>query len=298
MDLRYDEEKVKSTWNFINKIWNASRFVLMNLENFTDNDYNLDNLSESDKWILNKLETTIKTVRKHMDKYEFHVVGSTLYNFIWNDYCDWYIELSKVNINTNTTKSVHLKVLTSILKMLHPFMPYVTEEIYQMLPIKDESIVISSYPVYEKEYVFTTDIDKVIEIIKSIRNAKVEHNIKEYFVINKLDNKELFDNNKDILYRMLKLDDEHVIETNENMQEVEIGYAFGKLVLCSEVQALDTENLIKEKEQLEASISKREKLLANENYVSKAPKHIVDLDREKLESEKAKLANILEILAK
>ena len=154
MDLRYDEEKVASTWNFINKLWNASRFVLMNIEDLTKDTYTLDNLSISDKWILTKLENLIKTVRKHMDNYEFNVVGTELYGFIWNDFCDWYIELAKGNMN-NTTKSVLLTVLTDILKMLHPFMPYVTEEIYLMLPLHDESIMISSYPEYNKDLVFT-----------------------------------------------------------------------------------------------------------------------------------------------
>ena len=157
MDLRYDEEKVASTWNFINKLWNASRYVLMNIEDIKST--KMDNLSVSDKWILTKLQNVIKTNRKHMDKYEFNVVGSELYNFIWNDFCDWYIELSKFNMS-DTTKSVLLKVLTDILKLIHPFMPYVTEEIYGILPIKDaESIMISSYPVYDKKLIFKTDLD-------------------------------------------------------------------------------------------------------------------------------------------
>ena len=167
-DLRYDEEKVKSTWNFINKIWNASRYVLMNLEDFNDKDYTLDNLTNSDKWILTKLNKTIDSITKSMDKYDFNIVGNTLYNFIWTDFCDKYIELSKFNQN-NTTKSVLLKVLTSIIKMLHPFMPYVTEEIYQMLPIKDsESIMISTYPKYEKEYVFNKEEKEIENILEFI----------------------------------------------------------------------------------------------------------------------------------
>ena len=111
-DLRYDEDKVKSTWNFINKLWNASRFVLMNIENFN---YCLDNLSVSDKWILNKMNNLINKVTKYMDKYEFNTVGSLLYSFIWDDFCDWYIELSKASM-TDTTKTVLLIVLTNILK--------------------------------------------------------------------------------------------------------------------------------------------------------------------------------------
>ena len=126
MDLRYDEEKVASTWNFINKLWNASRFVLMNLEGFKEEDKTLEHLTIQDKWILSRLNEVIFKVRNHMEKYEFNVVGTELYNFIWNDFCSWYIELSKFN-NNNTTKTVLFTVLTDILKLLHPFMPYVTE---------------------------------------------------------------------------------------------------------------------------------------------------------------------------
>ena len=155
MDLRYDEEKVASTWNFINKLWNASRFVLMNIENFKKEDYTLENLTEIDKWILTKTNKTIKEITENMDKYEFNNVGNTLYKYIWEDFCDNYIELSKNNLEKNTTKTVLLEVLTNIIKMLHPFMPYVTEEIYQMLPVKDqESIVISKYPTYNKEKIY------------------------------------------------------------------------------------------------------------------------------------------------
>ena len=112
-----------------------------------------------------------------MEKYEFNVVGSELYAFIWNDFCDWYIELSKHNMN-NTTKSVLLKVLTDILKLLHPFMPFVTEEIYSKLPIKEnESIMISSYPKVDKKYSFNVDLDYTLELITKIRKVKLEKNI-------------------------------------------------------------------------------------------------------------------------
>ena len=125
-----------------------------------------------------------------MDKYDFNIVGNTLYNFIWTDFCDKYIELSKFNIN-NTTKSVLLKVLTSILKMLHPFMPYVTEEIYGMLPVKDaESIMISNYPKYEKEHIYLNeekDIDNILEFVTLFMNIKLELNTgSDYQVINNI----------------------------------------------------------------------------------------------------------------
>ncbi|MFA5696787.1 MAG: valine--tRNA ligase, partial [Bacilli bacterium] len=143
-DLRYDEEKVKSSWNFINKLWNASRFTLMNIQN--ENETN-DKIKLADEWIISKLNKTIISVQKNMEKYEFGLVGSELNEFIWNDFCDWYIEISKSNMSD---KKVLITVLKDILKMLHPFIPFVTEEIYQALPNKKHSsIMLEPYPEYQ-----------------------------------------------------------------------------------------------------------------------------------------------------
>ena len=144
-DLRYDEEKVKSTWNFINKLWNASRFCLMNIEDLKV--YDFSNLAVQDKWILSKLNKVISKVTKNMESYEFNNAGGELYSFIWSDFCDSYIEMSKFSLDSVSTKSTLCYAISAILKMLHPFMPYVTDEIYSMLPIRDaENIMISSYP--------------------------------------------------------------------------------------------------------------------------------------------------------
>ena len=292
-DLRYDEEKVKSTWNFINKIWNASRYVLMNLEDFNDKDYTLDNLTNSDKWILTKLNKTIESITKSMDKYDFNIVGNTLYNFIWTDFCDKYIELSKFNQN-NTTKSVLLKVLTSIIKMLHPFMPYVTEEIYQMLPIKESnSIMISTYPKYEKEYVFNKEekeIDNILEFITLFRNKKLELNIgSDFKVINNIKNND----NLDLILNSLKIKDKLTEETNTNTVKVEYNN------LSLEIVYDNTKNLEEERTRLEQeitrltnSIERRKKLLSNENYTSKAPTNIVNKEKEDLSKELEQLETI------
>ena len=292
-DLRYDEEKVKSTWNFINKIWNASRYVLMNLEDFNDKDYTLDNLTNSDKWILTKLNKTIESITKSMDKYDFNIVGNTLYNFIWTDFCDKYIELSKFNQN-NTTKSVLLKVLTSIIKMLHPFMPYVTEEIYQMLPIKDsESIMISTYPKYEKEYVFNKEekeIDNILEFITLFRNKKLELNIgSDFKVINNIKNND----NLDLILNSLKIKDKLTDENTSNTVKVEYNN------LSLEIVYDNTKNLEEERTRLEQeltrltnSIERRKKLLSNENYTSKAPINIVNKEKEDLSKELEQLETI------
>ncbi len=287
-DIRFDTEKVASTWNFINKLWNASRYVLMNLDNF-DN-YTLDNLSISDKWILTKLNETVKTVRKHMDKYDFNVVGDTLYSFIWDDFCDWYIELSKINMN-DTTKSVLIKVLKSTLKMLHPFMPYVTEEIYLKLPNIKDSIMISSYPQVD-DYIFKTELDNIISLIKRIRKIKLENNLKDYIIT--FDNDILL-KNQEIISKILKND--HInTKVNPNYTKIEIPFINDIVTIYYDgsLSKEELQNMIKEKERLMSSIERRKKLLSNENYINKAPKKIVDKEKNDLTKEEQELKIILE----
>ena len=295
MDLRYDEEKVSSTWNFINKLWNASRFVLMNIEDLTTKEFDITkNLSLSDKWILTKSNNLIKNIKKHMDNYEFNVVGSELYSFIWDDFCDWYIELSKINMNT-TTKSVLCHILTEILKMLHPFMPYVTEEIYQMLPIKDsETIMLSPYPVFKEELTFpeSTELDNIIEFIVKVRNMKQEHQIPK-------DSKVYFHGNSaNIILKLLKVADSNIVKENheEGLEVKTPDYQIKYIFDTSTSKELELDNLLKEKEKLISSIERRKKLLANENYVAKAPASVVELDRTNLAKEESRLKEILEKL--
>ncbi len=281
-DLRFDETKLSSTWNYINKIWNASRFVLMNIEDLKE--YTFDNLTIEDKWILSKLEKIIKSSVKHMDKYEFNLFGTETYSFIYDDFCSNYIELAKFNSNSNTTKSVLCYVLTQILKLLHPFMPFVTEEIYQMLPIKtSESIMISDYPKYNKEYDFNIDLDYTLDLITKIRKIKLENNIKEYSIYYKeLDNIE-------IIKKMLKLDDSNFITEKNDLNEIVIDKNISIFYDGSENKQKELESLKKEKERLESSIERRKKLLSNENYVAKAPENVVNKEREDLKKEEEQL---------
>ncbi len=287
-DLSFDMDKIKSTWNFINKFWNASRYVLMNIEDY---EYTLENLKLADKWILNRLNETIKIVTKHMDKYEFNIVGSELHSFIWNDFCDWYIELSKIEIN-NTTKTVLTYVLKSILKMLHPFMPFVTEEIYTKLPKVEESIMISDYPKCNKSFEFkeAKEMDEVIELIKRIRKIKLEKGVKEIYL--KYESQILKDNYL-ILNKLLKV---NTTIDYTNFALVTISFQDDLVHLYYDGSANKTaelESLYREKERLEASISRRNKLLSNENYLKKAPTKIVEVEKEMLEKEKKELEVIL-----
>lgn len=294
MDLRYDEEKVTSTWNFINKLWNASRFVLMNIETYEYKEYDFNNLNISDKWILTKLNNVIKNVRKHMEVYEFNVVGSELYSFIWNDFCDWYIELSKINMN-DTTKSVLIKVLSSILKMLHPFMPFVTEEIYLQLTGHDETIMLSKYPQYNANEIFETNLDEIINLIKKIRTLKLENNIGNDYklVFNGSIPKEI-----SIVSKMLKIDDENILKNfeNKNFENIKINFNNEIINLYYDGSAnkeVMLEKLEKEELRLTSSIERRKKLLSNENYVNKAPANLVENEKNTLEKEIKELETII-----
>ena len=291
-DLRYDEEKVKSTWNFINKLWNASRFCLMNIEDLKQ--YDFTNIDNKDKWILSKLNKIIDNVTKSMEKYEFNNAGATLYDFIWSDFCDSYIEMCKFSLNETSTKSTLCYVITSIIKMMHPFMPFVTEEIYSMLPIKNhESIMISDYPVVNKEFNYEKEehlIEDTIGFIKTFRNIKQENNITKDLKV-RLNNTEDYS----LIKNMLKLN-ENIIEDKMNITEYKVNYGRFSASIYYEKEITEEDRLQKEKqiETLKQNILKRENLLSNENFVNKAPEKLVNEERTKLDSDK----KMLELLTK
>ena len=290
-DMRFDEEKIKSTWNYINKIWNASRFVLSNIEDLKE--IKLENLKPEDKWILTKYEKTIHEVKRFMDKFEFNNAGASIYEFTWNYFCDYYIEMAKYSIESNTTKSTLCYVLTGILKMLQPFMPYVTDEIYDKLPVKDaEDIMISEYPKYSKKYIFELEekaVDDQIEFIKNFRNIKAENNITK-------DMKVMFntEDDNDLIVKMLKIK-ENIITKPLGIKSYKVFSNRVKAEIFFEKVETEADKVAKEAQikVLQASIERREKLLSNENYVNKAPKNIVELDKQKLEEEKKKLEELL-----
>lgn len=289
-DMRFDEEKIKANWNFINKLWNASRFTLMNIDGLETLDFT--NLKPEDKWILTKYENTLHTVKKFMDKFEFNNAGNAIYDFTWNYFCDYYIEMSKYSLESTTTQSVLCFVLTGILKMLHPFMPYVTEEIYQRLPVKNaESIMISEYPKYNKKYIFDIEekvVDDAIEFIKNFRNIKAENNMTK-------DLKVMFDttDNNDLIVKMLKLGD-NIVDKPTGAKAYKVFSNHIKATIFYEKMETETDKKLKEAQivALTSSIERRKKLLANPNYVNKAPEKIVNMDRAKLAEEEKKLEEL------
>ena len=287
-DLRYDEEKVKSTWNFINKLWNASRFCLMNIDDLKV--YDFSNLAVQDKWILSKLNKVISKVTKNMESYEFNNAGGELYNFIWSDFCDSYIEMSKFSLDSVSTKSTLCYAISAILKMLHPFMPYVTDEIYSMLPIRDaENIMISSYPLVNEEFNFDSEekeTEEMIGFIAAFRNVKQENAISK-------DAKVMVNFDNSLINKMLKLDG-NLVNDKLSIKEYKVSYGKLEAIIYYEKEVTEEDILAKEKqiESLKASILKREKLLSNAGFVSKAPEQLVNDEKIKLEEEKKLLSTL------
>lgn len=287
-DLRYDEEKVKSTWNFINKLWNASRFCLMNIEDLKG--YDFSDLDVQDKWILSKLNKVISKVTKNMESYEFNNAGGELYNFIWSDFCDSYIEMSKFSLDSVSTKSTLCYAISAILKMLHPFMPYVTDEIYSMLPIRDaENIMVSSYPLVNEEFNFDNEekeTEEIIGFIAAFRNVKQENAISK-------DAKVMVNFDNSLINKMLKLDG-NLVNDKLSIKEYKVSYGKLEAVIYYEKEVTEEDILAKEKqiESLKASILKRENLLSNVGFVSKAPVQLVNDEKRKLEEEKKLLSTL------
>lgn len=290
-DLRFDETKMSSNWNFINKIWNASRFVLMNIEDLKEIDFT--DLSYSDKWILTKYQDIVKSTNNHMDNYDFNLVGMELFSFIYDDFCSNYIEYSKFSSGNIGTKSTLCYVLTGILKMLHPFMPFVTEEIYQKLPIKDsESIMISNYPEYNSELVFREDKDKfeeIVDFVKTFRNIKQENGIPKDAKV-KINNNEDYD----LIIKMLKLTD-NIIDNELNITKFNVSNNTYNMDIYYEKEVTEEDKLALEKQinLLKNNIARRTNLLNNPGYVNKAPQNLVEQERIKLEEEKLELEKLL-----
>ena len=223
-----------------------------------------------------------------MEKYEFNIVGTEIYNFVWNDFCDNYIEFAKFNLDNQNTKVVLLKVLTDILKMLHPFIPYVTDEIYNLLPIKEESIIISEYPVYNKEEIFTKEenqVTEMLEFIKQFRTKKLENKIGSNFEV--MINKE---NDYDLIFKVLKITNDQIVKESSKTK-INVKYLDYDINLYYDNVLTEEDKLLKEKqiESLKNSINRRKALLANENYVNKAPKELVEKERKTLIEEEEKL---------
>lgn len=315
-DLRFHWEKVESTWNFANKVWNASRFALMNLEGFKHEDIDLSGeKSIADKWILTRLNETITQVTAHSERYDFGEAGRYLYNFIWHDFCDWYIEMAKLPLygddalQKRMTKSVLAYVLDNTLRLLHPFMPFITEEIWQQIPHKGDTITLASWPEVHSEFqdeVAADEMKRLVSIIKAVRNTRAEVDTplsKPIELLIQTENevvKQELEKNRIYLEQFCN-PGKLVLETNIDVPEKALSHVVTGAELFFPLEGLidiekEIERLTKQRENLQMEIDRVHKKLANEGFVNKAPQAIVDAERQKEQDYKDKFAKVDERL--
>ncbi len=306
-DMRFYVEKCEAMRNFCNKIWNASRFVMMNLT--VEDNHLPEKLETEDKWILSKLDRVIKEVCDNMDSFELGVAAGKIYDFIWDDYCDWYIELTKPRLNGDdeTAKEgaqrVLLYVLVEILKLLHPFMPFITEEIWQALPHEGHALMMQSYPVYDGSLNFPEDetsFGMVMDAIKAVRARRAEMNVppsRKSRLIIVTDKAKAFNDGEKFICKLAYASGIEVRaelpESTDGMVSVITDNArmfmpMAELVDLEKERTRMEKELANAKKQLDGQIAK----LANENFVSRAPEKVVNVEREK----KAKLEALIENL--
>ncbi len=318
-DIRLSEKRIEGYKHFANKIWNASKYVLTNLENYGENiTYNITylNLSYEDKWILTKLNETINKVEKSLKEYRYNEYASEIYDFFWHNYCDWYLEFTKERIYKGTPEetTVALSVLTYVLdkslRLLHPIMPFITEEIWQKLPIKDSKyIAVSKFPEYKEELVFPRDsenIEYLKEVIISIRNVRADFGIEPSRKLNiyiKPEDEEFEEVLKSLepSIKLLAKADKVIISRDLDKPKNTVVAISTKAESYIDISgSIDIEKEIERQEKLlkdvEKSLGISERKLSNENFIKKAPKEVVDKERERYEELKQKETKIKSII--
>lgn len=300
LDLRYDETKIESSWNYLNKVWNISRYVMMNIEGYHEVDLKHAKLNLASRWILARLNQVIKEVDYNFDKYEFGEGNKALYNFVWNDFASWYVEISKVDLqsddaeNKNITQNVLVYVLMQIIKMLHTIVPFITEEIYQTLPHKEESITISSWPTVEEAFNDEEAINSlniVMEIISAVRNERAKASKAPSAKINiRLEAKsqevcDILNSAKPYLLKFTN-PNELVITTDKANLENQVVVVLNDLTIYIPTNDLvDIEEVIKKLEgelkKLEGELLRSNNMLNNPNFVNKAPEAKIQAERDK-----------------
>lgn len=309
-DMRFHFEKLESSRNFANKLWNASRFIMMNID-----DYNIDyddvykDFKIEDKWIISRLNTIINEVNYNMDKFELGIALQKIYDFTWNEYCDWYIEIGKVKLNSenevdqNVAKYTLIYILKNILKLLHPFMPFITEEIWASLKKENDShLIVFDWPKYKKEYEFTKEEEEMkflMDSIRSIRNIRAEMNVipskkANIFCVTEDNNyKELLLNNID-LFKFLANGKDIVLESKDKIEGEYISTIVNKVSYFIPVNELidikeEINRLKKDLKKLEGEVKRCEGKLKNEGFTKKAPEKLVNEEKTKLEKYKHEL---------
>ena len=302
-DMRFYWERVEASRNFANKVWNASRFIMMNIEKAPAGEAKLTDLTAADKWILSKVNDLAKEVTENMDKYELGIALQKVYDFVWEEFCDWYIEMVKPRLwnDEDQTKAAAIwtlkTVLINSLKLLHPFMPFITEEIFCNLQDEEPSIMISSWPVYKEEWNFAEDehaVEVIKEAVRAIRNVRTSMNVppsrkaKVFVVTEDADLTKIFENSR-VFFSTLASANEVVIQKDKTgigedavsavIPKAAIYMPFAELVDIEK----ETERLKKEEERLTKELARVNGMLANEKFVSKAPQAKIDEEKAKLQ---------------
>ena len=305
-DMRFSDEKVKASRNFANKLWNAARFVLM----YLGNDYSYPGLPKDlaieDKWILSKVNTLAKEVTDNLERFELGIAVAKLYDFIWDVFCDWYIEIAKIRLQSgegaDTAKAVLVYVLTDILKLLHPFMPFITEEIYQAIPHDTESIMISKWPEYDPTLSFADEeaqMEKIMDAIRAIRNRRAEMNIppsKKSKVYVETAFSDVFAVGSEFIKRLAYASDVEIADAFGDLgntvtivtNDAKIYIPLGDLV---DFEA-EAKRLQKELAAAEEKLAFINKKLDNPGFVNKAPEKVVQQNRDEAAKLTEKIANL------
>ena len=316
-DMRYSEKKIIASRNFANKVWNASRFMLMNIEKADLSNVSLDDLTPADKWILSKANSLVKEVTDNMENYDFGVAVSKLNDFIWEEFCDWYIEMVKPRLynEEDTTKAAALftlkKVLTISLKLLHPYMPFITEEIFCSLQDEEESIMVSDWPVFEEAFDFKAEENEV-EVIKNavrnIRNLRADMNVPPskkasvYVVSEKEEVRKVFEDSRVFFATLGYASEVHVQADKAGIADDAVSTVIPDAVIYMPfAELVDVEKEIarleKEAKRLEGEIKRAKGMLSNEKFISKAPAAKVEAEKEKLEKYTSMTAQVAERLS-
>ena len=315
-DMRFVEEKVKASRNFANKIWNASRFILMNLSDEVDKPELPQLLQTEDKWILSKLNTLIKEVTDNLEKFELGIAVQKLYDFIWDVLCDWYIELTKSRIqaggdSAKSAQKVLIYVMNQCLKLLHPIMPFITEEIWQAIPNDCESIMIAPWPQYQEDLCFRQeeeDFEKVMSAIKAIRNRRAEMNVppsKKARVLIKTLDTDVFESGAMFIERLASASEVKVSgvapQQGEDFSDAVQVITDSARIFIPLDELVDKEKelarLEKERKACEKDIAMVEQKLSSQGFIEKAPQNVVEAERVKLEKHKERMEKIIESIA-
>ena len=304
-DTRYSRDKVESARNFANKVWNASRFVLMNVSERKE--FDPSKLETADKWILSRLQEAIRDVSDHMEDGDFGLAATKIYDFAWGEFCDWYIELSKSRLlgedgeSKDTVKAVLLYVLENLLKLLHPFMPFLTEQVYKYLPDTEGFLMLQKWPEYCEGFLFSEDEQKmqgIMEIIRTIRNLRSEMNVapskRTRLMLLAADGWKDTLTGGDGYFRRLAGASETVMLNNRNEvkeKTVSAVTAAGELFIpLGDLVDFEKEiaRLGKELENLQKEMNRSRGMLNNQGFIAKAPAQLVQQERDKLEAAEAK----------